>query len=181
MERGTKSQLEHRERQAEEIQDSIASFFQSDFTPLVQKFLKSSEFNQAFASVLNTAISVGVERGLCMDRIDEEFRGLSQKVASFIPDANEKFDRVITAFPDTTFPFLDKVSQHYQSSLQDIARLESDRVTSSHHTSSAAASLRANTHIQHSTSSSGTFGHTSTLEHLKKKKKFVEKGGPSAA
>ncbi|GJS31305.1 hypothetical protein Tco_0491925 [Tanacetum coccineum] len=153
---GTKSQLELRERQAEEIQDSIA--LPPSFT-----------------------ISVGVERGLRMDRTDEEFRGLSQKVAGFIPDAKEKFDRVIAAFPDTTFPFLDKVSQHSQSSLQDIARLEPDRVTSSHHTSSVAASLRANTHIRHSTSSSETFGHTNTLEHLKKKKKFVEKGGPSAA
>nr|GEX86752.1 hypothetical protein [Tanacetum cinerariifolium] len=129
---GTKSQLEHCERQAGEIQDSIASFFQSDFTPLVRRFLKSSEFNRAFAGVLNTAISVGVERGLRMDRTDEEFRGLSQKVVGFIPDAKEQFDRVVAAFPDTTFPFLDKVSQHSQSSLQDIARLEPDRVTSSH-------------------------------------------------
>ncbi|GJR20656.1 hypothetical protein Tco_0969183 [Tanacetum coccineum] len=116
---GTKSQLEHRERKAEEIQDSVASFFQSDFTPLVRKFLKSGEFHQAFVGVLNTTISVGVERGLCMDRTDEEFRGLSHKVAGFISDAKEKFDRVIAAFPDTTFPFLDKVSQHSQSSLSE--------------------------------------------------------------
>ncbi|GJX48420.1 hypothetical protein Tco_0273610 [Tanacetum coccineum] len=143
---GTKLQLEHRERQAEEIQ----------------------------------AISVGVEHGLRMDRTDEEFRGLSQRVAGFIPDAKEKFDRVVVAFPHTTFPFLDKVSQNSQSSLQDIARLELDRVTSSHQTSSATASLRTNTHVRHSTSSSRTFGHTSTLEHLKKKKKSVEKKGPSA-
>ncbi|GJT80333.1 hypothetical protein Tco_1054675 [Tanacetum coccineum] len=135
---GTKSQLEHCERQVEEIQSSVASFFQSDFTPLVRRFLKSSEFNRAFAGVLNTAISVGVERGLRMDRTDEEFRGLSLKVVGFILDAKEKFDRVIAAFPDTTFPFLDKVSQHSQSSLPDIARLEPDRVTSSHQTSSVA-------------------------------------------
>ncbi|GJV56332.1 hypothetical protein Tco_1457337, partial [Tanacetum coccineum] len=107
-------------------------------------------------SQLEHPISVGVERGLRMDRTDEEFRGLSQKVVGFIPDAKEKFDRVIAAFPNATFPFLNK-------------------------TSSAAASLRANTHIRHSTSSSKTFGHTSTPEHLKKKKKSVEKGGPSAA
>ncbi|GJW28616.1 hypothetical protein Tco_0045491 [Tanacetum coccineum] len=178
---GTKSQLEHRERQAEEIQGSIASFFQSDFTPLVRRFLKSSEFNRAFAGVLNTAISVGVERGLRMDRTDEEFRGLSQKVVGFIPDAKEKFDRVIAAFPDTTFPFLDKVSQHSHSSLQDIARLEPDRVTPSSQPSSATASLRTNTHVRHSTSSSRAFSHTSTQEHLKKKKKSVKEGGPSAA
>ncbi|GJZ60336.1 hypothetical protein Tco_0616152 [Tanacetum coccineum] len=176
-----KSRLEHRERQAEEIQGNITSFFQSDFTPLVRRFLKSSEFNRAFAGVLNTAISVGVERGLRMGRTDEEFRGLSQRVAGFIPDAKEKFDRVIAAFPDTTFPFLDKVSQHSQSSLQDIARLEPDRVTPSSQPSSATASLRTNTHARHSSSSSGTFGHTSTPEHLKKKKKSVERGGPSAA
>ncbi|GJR75641.1 hypothetical protein Tco_0088006 [Tanacetum coccineum] len=102
--------------------------------------------------------------------------GCLRKVAGFISDAKEKFDRVIAAFPDTTFPFLDMVSQHSQSSLQDIARLEPDRVTSSHQPSSATASLRANTHVRHSTSSSGTFGHTSTPEHLKKKKKSVEKG-----
>ncbi|GKD42967.1 hypothetical protein Tco_1267612 [Tanacetum coccineum] len=113
----------------------------SDFTLLVQKFLKSGEFNQVFAGVLNTSISVGVERGLYMDHTDEKFRGLSHKVAGFISDAKEKFDRVIAAFPDTTFPFLDK-------------------------TSSAATSLRANTHIRHSTSSFGTFGHTSTPELL---------------
>ncbi|GJU05760.1 hypothetical protein Tco_1122190, partial [Tanacetum coccineum] len=176
-----KSQLEHRERQAEEIQGSITSFFQSDFTPLVRRFLKSSEFNRAFVGVLNTAISVGVERGLRMGRTDEEFKGLSQRVDGFIFDAKEKFDRVIAAFPNTIFPFLDKVSQHSQSSLQDIARLEPDRVTPSSQPSSATASLRTNTHARHSTSSSGTFGHTSTPEHLKKKKKPVERGGPSAA
>ncbi|GJS52501.1 hypothetical protein Tco_0625863 [Tanacetum coccineum] len=119
----------------------------SDFTPLVRRFLKSSEFNRAFAGVLNTTISVGVERGLRMDRTDKEFKGLSQKVVGFIPDAKEKFDRVIVVFPDTTFPFLDMVSQHSQSSLQDIARLEPDMVTSSHQPSSATASLRANTHV----------------------------------
>ncbi|GJX08168.1 hypothetical protein Tco_0196100 [Tanacetum coccineum] len=148
----------------------------------IKEELKSySEFNRAFAGVLNTAISVGVERGLRMGRTDEEFRGLSQRVAGFIPDAKEKFDRVIAAFPDATFPFLDKVSQHSQSSLQDIARLEPDRVTPSSQPSSATASLRTSTHARHSTSSSGTFGHTSTPEHLKKKKKPVERGGPSAA
>nr|GEU65013.1 hypothetical protein [Tanacetum cinerariifolium] len=112
--------------------------------------LKSSEFNRAFTGVLDTTISVGVERGLRMDHTDEEFRGLSQKVVGFIPDAKEKFDRVVATFLDTTFPFLDK-------------------------TSSATVSLRASTHIRHYTSSSRTFGHTSTPEHLKKKKKFVEK------
>ncbi|GKE38853.1 hypothetical protein Tco_1462258 [Tanacetum coccineum] len=131
----TKSQLEHRERQAEEIQGSIASFFQSDFTPLVRRFLKSGEFNLAFASMLNTTISVGVERGLRMDCSDDDS----------------------------------------QSSLQGVARLEPDKVMPSHQTSSATTSLRANTHVRHSTSSSGTFGHTSTPEHLKKKKKFIEK------
>nr|GEU63896.1 hypothetical protein [Tanacetum cinerariifolium] len=148
---------------------------ESNFAPLVQKFLKSGEFNRAFTGVLNTTISVGVECGLRMDQIDEEFRGLSQKVVGFILNAKEKFDRVIATFPDTTFPFLEKVSQHFQSSLQDIARLELDIVTSSHQTSSATASLRANTHIQYSTSSSGTFGHTSTLEHLKKRRCLLKK------
>ncbi|GJX55288.1 hypothetical protein Tco_0285185 [Tanacetum coccineum] len=159
------------------LKGNITSFFQSDFTTLVRKFLKSSKFNRAFAGVLNTAISVGVERGLRMGRTDEEFRGLSQRVAGFIPDAKEKFDRVIAAFPDTTFPFLDKVSQHSQSSLQDIARLEPDRVTPSSQPSSATASLRTNTHARHSTSSSGTFGHTSTPEHLKKKRSLLREEG----
>nr|GEW20486.1 hypothetical protein [Tanacetum cinerariifolium] len=77
------------------------------------------------------------------------------RVVGFIPDAKKKFDRVVATFPDITFPLLDK-------------------------TSSAMVSLRSNTHVRHSTSSSGTFGHTSTLEHLKKKKKPVEKARPSA-
>ncbi|GJW40292.1 hypothetical protein Tco_0066137 [Tanacetum coccineum] len=148
---GLKAELGH----AEEIQGSISSFFQSDFTPLVRRFLESSKFNRAFADVLNTAISVGVEHGLRMDRTDDEFRGLSQEVAGFIPDAKEKFDRVIAAFPDTTFPFLDKPSF-------------------------ATASLRTNTHVRHSTSSSETFGHTSTLEHLKKKRSPLKKKALSA-
>ncbi|GKB34274.1 hypothetical protein Tco_0879216 [Tanacetum coccineum] len=130
---GTKSQLEHRERQAGEIQDSIASSFSHISLYLFESSLRV------------------------------EFRGLSQRIAGFIPDAKEKFDRVVAAFPDTTFPFLDKVSQNSQSSLQDIARPETDRVTSSHKLSSTTASLGANTHVRRSTSSSGTFGHTSTL------------------
>ncbi|GJZ62385.1 hypothetical protein Tco_0618522, partial [Tanacetum coccineum] len=123
----------------------------SDFTALVRRFLKSGEFNQKFLGVLNTAISVGVNLGLCMDHTDEEFRGLSQRVADFIPDAKEKFDRVVVAFPDTTFLFLGMVSQNSHSSLQVITQLEPDRVTSSYQTSSATASLRANTHVRHST------------------------------
>ncbi|GJU49377.1 hypothetical protein Tco_1218932, partial [Tanacetum coccineum] len=72
---GTKSQLEHRER-----------------------FLKNGEFNRAFAGLLNMAISVGVERGLRMDRTDKEFRELSQRVDGFILDTKEKFDRAVVAF-----------------------------------------------------------------------------------
>ncbi|GKC14084.1 hypothetical protein Tco_1010866, partial [Tanacetum coccineum] len=122
---GTKSQLEHHKRQAEEIQGSIASFFQSDFTPLVRRFLKSSEFNRVFAGVLNTAISVGVERGFCMDRIDEEFRGLSQKVVGFIPDAKEKFDRVIVLITVYLLSsFLDKGISHSLTLCKTLLRLE---------------------------------------------------------
>ncbi|GJZ52614.1 hypothetical protein Tco_0607129 [Tanacetum coccineum] len=109
--------------------------------------IKEELFNRAFAGVLNTAISVGGKRGLHMDHTDEDFRELSQRVNGFIPDAKEKFDIVVDAFPATTFPFLDKVSQNSQSSLQDIARLEPDRIMPSHQTSSATTSLRANTHV----------------------------------
>ncbi|GJU46551.1 hypothetical protein Tco_1203817 [Tanacetum coccineum] len=124
-----------------------------------------------------------IEEELVETKSQLEHRGreLSQRVVDFIPDAKKEFDRVVAAFPDTTFPFLDKVSQISQSSFRDITRLEFDKLTSSHQTSYATASLRANTYVRHSTSSSGTFGHTSTPEHLKKKKKFIEKGGPLAA
>ncbi|GJZ38831.1 hypothetical protein Tco_0585394 [Tanacetum coccineum] len=108
---------------------------------------EKAKIEEELKSQLEHRESVGVERGLRMDRTDEEFRGLSQRVAGFIPNAKEKFDRVIATFPNTTFPFLDKVSQNSQSSLQDIARLEPDRVTSSHQTSFATASLRVNTHV----------------------------------
>ncbi|GJY51855.1 hypothetical protein Tco_0442702 [Tanacetum coccineum] len=118
---GTKSQLEHRERQAGRSRIAL---------PLLSVIFHST---------------------------------CSKRIAGFIPDAKEKFDRVVAAFPNTTFPFLDKVSQNSQSSLQDIARPETDRVTSSHKLSSTTASLGANTHVRRSTSSSGTFGHTSTL------------------
>ncbi|GJT50343.1 hypothetical protein Tco_0976500 [Tanacetum coccineum] len=49
--------------------------------------------------------------------------------------------QVVDAFPATTFPFLDKVSQNSQSSLQDIARLEPDRIMPSHQTSSATTQM----------------------------------------
>ncbi|GKD07444.1 hypothetical protein Tco_1187129, partial [Tanacetum coccineum] len=73
------------------------------------KFLKSGEFNWAFTGVLNTAISVGVECGLCMDRIDEEFKELSQRVDGFIPNAQEKFDGAVATFSQTNFPFLNRL------------------------------------------------------------------------
>ncbi|GKE12296.1 hypothetical protein Tco_1415847, partial [Tanacetum coccineum] len=76
------------------------------------------------------SISVGVERGLRMDRTDEEFKELSQRVDGFILDAQKKFDGAVAAFSASTFPFLDKVSQNSKSSLQDIARLERDKVDS---------------------------------------------------
>ncbi|GJS49607.1 hypothetical protein Tco_0599728 [Tanacetum coccineum] len=113
--------------QVEQTQSSIASFFQSDFQPLVQRFLKSGEFNQAFAGILSLTISVGGS----------------------------------------------------QSSLQDIAQLEPDNVVPPRKISSATASLRANIHSRHSTPSSGTFGHTSTLEHLKKKKSIGTTAPPA--
>ncbi|GKE79335.1 hypothetical protein Tco_1545455, partial [Tanacetum coccineum] len=118
---GTKSQLEHRKRQAEEIQ------------------------------VLES--SVGCVWIAPMRSSGSYLRGL---LVSFLMP--RRFDRVVAAFPDTTFPFLGKVSQNSQSSLQDIARLEPNRVTSSHQTSSAIASLRAITHVRHSTSSFKTSG-----------------------
>nr|GFD27959.1 hypothetical protein [Tanacetum cinerariifolium] len=74
-----------------------------------------------------------VQRGLRMDCIDEEFMKLSQRVVGFILDAKQKFNRVIVAFPN--------------SSLQDIARLEPDRMAPSHQTSLATTSLRAKTHV----------------------------------
>ncbi|GJW85163.1 hypothetical protein Tco_0158308 [Tanacetum coccineum] len=64
--------------------------------------------------------------------------------------------------------------------LQAFSGVTFDKVVPSRKKSSAIISLRANTHGRHSTSSSRTFGHTSTLEHLKKKKS-VETGAPSAA
>ncbi|GJS57990.1 probable inactive receptor kinase [Tanacetum coccineum] len=89
----------------------------SDFTSLIRRFLKNGEFNRAFASLLNMAISVRVERGLRMDHTDKEFRELSQRVDGFILDAKEKFDRAVVAFPATTFLFLYKLSRNSQSSL----------------------------------------------------------------
>nr|GEX94192.1 hypothetical protein [Tanacetum cinerariifolium] len=144
---GTKSQLEHPERQAEEIRVALPPSFSQISLPLFKGSL----------------------------RVVSLTRELSQRVVGFIPDSKVKFDRVIAAFPDTTFPFLDKVSQSSQSSLQDIARFKPDRVMPSHQISSATTSLRANTYFRHSTSSFGTFGHTSTTEHLKKKKKQMSR------
>ncbi|GJV18263.1 hypothetical protein Tco_1363586 [Tanacetum coccineum] len=128
--------------------------------------------------LVETKSYVGVERGLCMDRTDKEFRGLSQEVAGFILDFTPLVRRFLKS---SVFNQALRVSQHSQSSLQDIARLEPDRVTPSSHPSSATASLRTTTHVRHSTSSFETFGHTGTPEHLKKNKKPIEKGGPSAA
>ncbi|GJS05031.1 putative reverse transcriptase domain-containing protein [Tanacetum coccineum] len=49
------------ERKAEENRSSITSFFQSDFEALVQRFLKSGEFNQAFGGMISLAANVGVD------------------------------------------------------------------------------------------------------------------------
>ncbi|GJS16048.1 hypothetical protein Tco_0410520 [Tanacetum coccineum] len=100
-------------------------------------------------------------------------------LTSYTPYPSRKIGHIsVAAFSTTTFLFLDTVSQNSKSSLQDIARIEPDKVVPSRKKSSAIISLRANTHGRHSTSSSRTFGHTSTLEHLKKKKS-VETGAPS--
>ncbi|GJW88788.1 hypothetical protein Tco_0164128 [Tanacetum coccineum] len=99
---------------------------------------------------------------------------LSRAVAALWVGTDEEFSRVISERL--------LVSHILRALLQGtIARLEPDMVTPSSQPSSATASLRTNTHARHSSSSSGTFGHTSTPEHLKKKKKSVERGGPSAA
>ncbi|GJU35269.1 hypothetical protein Tco_1183623 [Tanacetum coccineum] len=44
------------------------------------------------------------------------------------PMCVEKFDEAVAAFSTTTFPFLDTVSQNSKSSLQDISRIEPDKV-----------------------------------------------------
>ncbi|GJV66368.1 hypothetical protein Tco_1477196 [Tanacetum coccineum] len=121
--------------------------------------IASGEFNQAFSCVLSLEISVGVEHGLRMACTDTQFQELSQRVDGFIPGVQEKFNDVVAAFFASTFPFLDKVVPP--------------------HKTSATTSLRANTHGRHSIPSSGTFGHTSTPEHLKKKK-YVGTGAPPA-
>ncbi|GKA16293.1 hypothetical protein Tco_0696040 [Tanacetum coccineum] len=139
-------ELEHHERQAEETQGSVASFFQSNFTPLVRRFLKSGEFNRAFTGVLNMEISVGVERGLHMDRTDEEFKDLSRRFYGFIPNAQEKFDGAVAAFSTTTSPSWTRYLKTQRAPCKTLLDL----------------SL------------------TGTPYHLKKKKKSVEIGGPSA-
>ncbi|GJX60107.1 hypothetical protein Tco_0291497 [Tanacetum coccineum] len=117
-----KSRLEHRERQAEEI---LPPFF-----------------SQISLHLLNTAISVGVERGLRMGRTDEEFRGLSQNIARHVA-LTGVYTRSYPAYSATAI----LEDQHPCATLYFIIR---DIV------------------ILHP-------------GHLKKKKKPVERAGPSAA
>ncbi|GJX28576.1 hypothetical protein Tco_0236655 [Tanacetum coccineum] len=142
-------------------------------TQIIKK--QNDDLKQHKESVVHASEEVSVLKAK-LGALKSKCEATEHKLSSW-----EKKHRNYCCFSDAYISFLDKVSQHSQSSLQDIARLEPDRVTPSSQPSSATASLRTSTHARHSTSSSGTFGHTSTPEHLKKKKKTVERGGPSAA
>ncbi|GJR46638.1 hypothetical protein Tco_1314741 [Tanacetum coccineum] len=137
-----KAKSQFLEKQAKESQSDVTSFFQSDFVSLFRRFLKSGEFNRAFGDVISLAMSVGVEQGLCMACTDTQFQELSYRVSNFVPNAREKFDDVLE--PDPAVPFSK--------------------------TSSTTVSLGVRTRDRSSAPSTETFGHTSTPEHLKRKK-----------
>jgi hypothetical protein len=162
------------EKDIEKIKTGVASFFRDDFEKLVRRFLESDEFSQAFASVISLGVSAGLERGLRMGRSETQFQDISQRISHFVPEAKEKLDDVMTAFPTQAFPFFDKVVQSAESDLQDIAQLEPDQVVppckapSTVVTSSGDPDTRA--HDRSTTLPTQTFGYTSTPEHLKTKK-----------
>ncbi|PWA48008.1 hypothetical protein CTI12_AA393550 [Artemisia annua] len=116
------------ERDIKKIRTSVTSFFHDDFEKLVRRFLGSSEFNQALARVAALAVSSGVERGLRMGRTESQFQDVSRMVSNFIPGAEKKFDDVVAALPTQAFPFFSKVSQSAENNLQDIAKLEPDKI-----------------------------------------------------
>lgn len=156
------------ERDIKKIRSSVTSFLHDDFEKLVRRFLGSGEFNQALASVLSLAVSTGVELGLQMGRSETQFQEISQRVSNFVPGAKKKCEDAVAAFPTRVFPFFNKVSQNAANTLEDIAKLEPDKIIpprkepSTTVTSSGGSDTR--TLDRSSTPSTETFGHTTTSE-----------------
>ncbi|GKB75584.1 hypothetical protein Tco_0942479, partial [Tanacetum coccineum] len=94
--------------------------------------------------------------------VHTQFQELSHRVSNFVPNAQEKFDNVVAAFPTKTFPFFGKVFQSAESSLRDIAQLKPDPTVPFSKASYATVSSGVWTHDRSSAPSVGTFGHTST-------------------
>ncbi|GJV01747.1 hypothetical protein Tco_1335316 [Tanacetum coccineum] len=97
------------ERRFDGLKYEVTHFVSSGVECLIRRLLSSDEFNFAFARVLYLGITSGVERGLRMGRTDVAFEEAAQNVSNFFVGAQAEFDKAVTAFPSTNFPFLSKV------------------------------------------------------------------------
>ncbi|GJR98462.1 hypothetical protein Tco_0270636 [Tanacetum coccineum] len=85
----------------------------------------------------------GVERGLCMGRINSEFEAAVQKISNFHVGAKADFDKALVDFPTTPFPFLSKIIAASRGTLFDMSKILLDKFVHSA-TSVAVAPSSAN-------------------------------------
>ncbi|GJR83440.1 hypothetical protein Tco_0154225 [Tanacetum coccineum] len=147
----------------------IINFLKSNWRNLSKRVQTIERHEEQILDILNSLDAIHIER---IEHIENGIEGLGKgTVATLgleVVNAKSWNDMKIMMREEFCPP-------------EEIQRMEVELVTPSSQPSSTTASLRTNTHVRHSTSSPKTFGHTSTPEHLKKKKKPIGGGGPSAA
>ncbi|GKA88789.1 hypothetical protein Tco_0810553 [Tanacetum coccineum] len=106
----------------------FASFFQGNFQSLVRKFLASDEFSRLQGELLSLTANAGFERGLHMDRTQEQFDVALKKISHFVPGAHSRLIKATLLVATTDYPFQNKVVAHSAQPLSDIVDLKPDRL-----------------------------------------------------
>ncbi|GJZ26591.1 hypothetical protein Tco_0570844 [Tanacetum coccineum] len=97
-----------------------------------RKFLTSDEFSRVQGKLLSLAASAGFERGLSVDRIQEEVVGVLKKNFRFVPGAHGRLVKASPLMAMTDYPFFNKVSDCASHPLSAILQLEPEKLARSH-------------------------------------------------
>ncbi|GKA31229.1 hypothetical protein Tco_0717534 [Tanacetum coccineum] len=111
-----------------ELRMEITRFVGSDVECLVRRLLSSDEFHAALARVVSLVIASGVERELCMGRIDAKFEVAVQNVSNFSIGVEAEFNKALVALPSTSFPFLSKVVAAAGGALFEVTHILPDKL-----------------------------------------------------
>ncbi|GJY99941.1 hypothetical protein Tco_0517371 [Tanacetum coccineum] len=133
--RGLVSQVSSLKKQVTDLNDKVSTFddafvkakakgkeqkkkINGGFQSLVKKFLASDEFSRVQGELLSLAASTGFERGLNMNRTQDQLVADLNKISHFVPGAHDRLVKATPLVATTDYPFLNK-NEEWLSAMVD--------------------------------------------------------------